>query len=406
MLNIPALRDEFSRLHTEATGVIDAAAAESRELSDEEKAANETRFSRLQAIKSQIDESAKFAGLAIEGAPEAKGNVTLPKDPAGREAFEASEGRKPLDGDKIDREEFGLALSKWALTGELDRKFATITTATAAGVLLPKQVATPLVPVASNAIRVGMAIHGVPPISSDSTAEMNIPVILAATGTDLSETGTGEENGADGSAIVNNINLKVSTVQSGQVWVSNLELGALDYDLLGAIVPGLADAREMRLEQKAMAAIIADAGITQIVNTATTTGFTYSNLVDLNRKPTTRFDRLKVIYLSNDAYAAAEKLVDGNGNPILNRDTQNQSLMRFNGTPVLKTDFLESLAADNVVGVLISFVGFRLRDAGGPKLIRYSNVPTKDDQTGLNQIGYHAHGYIPSAVVKLRTPAV
>ncbi|HEV7299249.1 MAG TPA: phage major capsid protein [Tepidisphaeraceae bacterium] len=406
-MDTKSLREEFSRLTTEGQTLLDTLATENRDKSEAEETASAARFSRLEKIKSLLDEQAKFASLKLaDDAGDGDANVVLPKEDPGRDAFNASEG-KGANGTaaepKVDRQQFNRALNHWALTGDMARQFATITTATQSGALLPKMVAQPVVVTYPTAFRQAMALYGVQPVSGSSTAEMNLPVVIAAVGSDLSETATsGTQNEP---SLTETINLKPAPIQSGQAWVSNLELAALDYDLLGSLVPSLIDAKEMRLEQKAMAAIIADTGITQSEATATISGLTYDNLVDLNNKLATRWDRQKVIILSPAAYTAACKLTGDDGHPVLLKDPQNQTLVRLNGTPVLKSDYLEAFGANKVVGILVSLVGFRLRDAGTQKIVRHLDDKDKVDQTGLNVIGYHAWGYAPSAMVKLKCPA-
>ena len=80
--------------------------------------------------------------------------------------------------------------------------------------------------------------------------------------------------------------------------------------------------------------------------------------------------------------------------------------MRFNGTPVLRCSCLEPFGASKCVGVLISLLGFRLRDVSVPDyLSRYVSVPNRPAQTGFNYIAPHGYGYAPSAVAKLKTSA-
>ena len=50
-------------------------------------------------------------------------------------------------------------------------------------------------------------------------------------------------------------------------------------------------------------------------------------------------------------------------------------------------------------------LGFRLRDVTQQNLARYTNQPGKPNQTGLDLFAYHAYGWAPSAVAKLKTPA-
>jgi HK97 family phage major capsid protein len=151
--------------------------------------------------------------------------------------------------------------------------------------------------------------------------------------------------------------------------------------------------------------MVADAGITQTVATATVTGFTYTNLVTLNRKLPKKFDVMKVIVLSKDAYTAAENLTTTTGFPILNQDAQNSELKRFNGTPVLRSDYLSTFGANNVVGFVMSMIGFRLRDAGQVTIQRYTQNQARPGQYGMNLLAFHGYGYAPSAMATLKCPA-
>lgn len=400
-----AMREEFTRLHTEATGVIEAAAKDNRELTDDEKKANEKRFNRMNAIKTTLDEKAKFAKLALQDDPEARGTVQKPADAPGRDAFQRSENRQTIDANgKIDRQEFNKALCGWALSGTMDRKFATITTATSSNALLPRQIAEPIVPTHANVFREAHALWGVLPISTGTTADMKIPVLDASAGGTVAEDASSETENAP--SLAQTITLTPSTYQSGTAWFSNMVLAANDFDLVTYAQADLTYAKEQGLENAIAAAIIGDGGISQNASTATTSGFTYGDLVDLNRKLPRKYDRQKVIILSAEAYAAAEKLVgDTDGHPILNKDPQNQELLRFNGTPVLRCDAFEDFGAGKVIGCIFSMIGFRLRDAGQPSLARYTQNAAKPDQTGFNLFAYHAHGYAASAIAKLVCPA-
>lgn len=397
------MREEFSRLHDEAGKLIETAATENRELSDEEKKANENRFGRMKQIQSVIEERTRFAALALSGDPSAGGTVQKPAEAPGREEFDKSEGRSVQVSDKIDRAEFSRALNQWAATGEMPRKFATITTATSSGALLPKSIALPSVPSAMNVFREGLAIYGLQPVITTTTEALTVPVLSTSAGGLVAENASSETENAP--SLSGSIVLNVGTYQSGSAYFSNLQLNATGFDLVTYINQDLMYAKELGLESAAIAAIIADAGITQTVATATTSGFTYDNLVDLNRKLPKRYDRLKVILLGSAAFSAAEKLVGDDGHPVLIKDPQNESLLRFNGTPVLRSDYLEAFGASKVVGIVASFMGFKLRDAGDLNLARYTQVPAKPSQTGFNLFGYHGYGYDPAAMATLKTPA-
>lgn len=264
--------------------------------------------------------------------------------------------------------------------------------------------AEPIVPTHANVFREAHALHGVQVITTGTTADMKIPVLDASAGGAVAENASSETENAP--SLAQTIALTPSTYQSGSAWFSNMVLAANDFDLVTYAQADLTYAKEQGFENAIAAAIIGDAGITQSVPTATTSGFTYANLVDLNRKLPRKYDRQKVIILSGDAYAAAEKLVgDTDGQPILNKDPQNQELLRFNGTPVLRCDAFEDFGADNVIGCIFSMIGFRLRDAGQASLARYTQNAAKPDQTGFNLFAYHAHGYAASAIATLKCPA-
>lgn len=412
--NVKELREEFSKLHTEATGVIDAAANENRELKDEEKTANETKFTRMKTIKALVDDDAKFAALALGDAPPpAEITVEKQKDAPGRAEFDASEGRgvtpedvDPLKLSDADKPKYSKELTHFARTGEMGpmaRKFATITTSTGSGILLPKAIAAPITPAAANAFRRAHDLNGVKPLETGNTAKLTIPVLDASSGGVVAENASTDTENPP--STTESIQLTPQTFESGSAWFSNLQLAAVDFDLLQSVLPQLTFAKELGLESAIAAALIADASITQVVTPATLTGFTYANLVDLNRALPSRYDMQKAIVLGRDAFAAAEKLVGSDGHPVLIMDPQNQGLYRFNGTFVLRSDFMEAFGASKCIGAVFSLMGFRIRDVTQQNLARYVNVPTRPNQTGLNLFAYHAYGWAPSAVAKFKTAA-
>jgi HK97 family phage major capsid protein len=357
MLKTKELREEFARLHGEATAIIEAAATEKRELKDEEKTANDTRFARMNQIKQAMDEHTRFAALAFEKAAEegAEGepSIQLSKDAPGRAEYEAS--KPDGQGMKFTKEQIRDAFNRWASTGDMDRKFATITTATASGALLPKEIGAPVVPTSSNAIRQAMAIYGVPAINTDKSSALTVPVIDASAGGQVAENASSETENAP--SLAESIDLSVKTYQSGSAWFSNLQLGATDFDIVAYAQTALAYSKELGLEAALVAALIADSGITQSVTTDATTGITYANLVDLNMALPKKYDQQKAILLSKTAFAAATKLVGDDGHPVLNVDPQNQSLVRFNGTPVIRCDNFDALGASKTIGATFSLLG-------------------------------------------------
>jgi HK97 family phage major capsid protein len=394
-MDIKALRAEFSRVQTEGLAVIEKAMAENRAPTAEETKANEERFARMETIKKQIDQHLKFAGCALVA-----GEVQLPVEAPGKEAFDGF-----ATGSKINRKEFAKAAGEWLRSGNMAQKFAAITTATQNSILLPVEVAQPIVPFATNAFRDAYTAYGMSPMYTESTATLDVPILDAATGGVVAENATTENESEPG--LTHSYPVVIKTVGSPQAWFSNQAIQAVGFDLLEASVPAMKFSAELGLEAAIVAAIKADGGVTQSVTASADSGdvgFDYDNLVDLNRSFKKKYDRLKVIILSQTSYAFAEKLTTSTGYPILNADAQNQELKRFNGTPVLRSDALEAFgAASRVIGLCISLVGFTLRDAGQPNLTRYVNIPTRQNQTGLALFQYNGWGYSTEAITKLVT---
>jgi HK97 family phage major capsid protein len=404
-MDITALRTEFADLHTKATALVEKVSTDKRDFTAEEKTANDGHVSRMKQIKATLDANKELAGLEFS-APESQ-NVERPTNPANKDDANITVGDTFAPKPKVNRQEFAKAMAQWAETGQMDpkmaAKFATITTATQNGIFLPTEVDQPIIPSATNTIREAMAALGVEPMKTTTTRKINIPIANTTAGGKVAETATTETE--QEASFSESVTLTPSTYQSGSSWFSNLDLAALDFDLMAAVLPGLAYSKELALESDIVSTMAADANVVQTVPTATVGGFIYDNLVSLNHKLPKRFNGLKAILLSKDAYAAAENLKSTTGFPILNQDAQNQSLKKFNGTPVIWTDYLSTFAANNVVGMVISMIGFRLRDAGQERVARYANYPLRADQTGFNLFGSHAFGYSINAVAKLVCPA-
>jgi HK97 family phage major capsid protein len=392
------LREEYANLHKSVEQIITVAAADKRDFTADEKEKQEKMFSRLQAINEQLSAEKKLAEFKFDA-----NDVQKPTQHPGQNALEQAEQFARGQMAKIDRKEFGKHFTQWSRNGDAG-KFATITGATQSGIMLPIEVVEPLVPTRLNTLREAHQLLGVEVFKTPTTAKVNLPVASATAGGVVAENASSETENEPG--FTGSISLPVSTYQSGSVWFSNQELSAVDFDLFSAIYPAMVYSKELGLESAAMAAIIADTNITQTVATSTVSGFTYANLVGLNRAFPKRYDTLKAIVLSQAAYTAAENLTTTTGYPILNAlDPQNSSMKYFNGTPVLRSDYLQSFGANHVVGVAISLVGFRLRDCDGQNIARYVQYPGRPNQTGFNLFAYHSYGYDPAAMATLVCPA-
>jgi HK97 family phage major capsid protein len=390
IVNLNELREEH------ATLVAQAEKFSADKATDEEKAEDAKRFARLDELKGLLERQERLAAHAFS-----KGNIDKPKDHPGKAEVEAVEKFSDIRviEKNIDRQDFSRQMRNWALTGDMG-KYATITTATQSSIFLPKSVLSPLTPSAANSFRAGYEAWGVPIMeTTGDTSTFNLPVADATAGGLVAENASSETENTP--TLTDSIVSTVKTYQSGAIYYSNLQLSATKFDLLSATVPALDYAKELGLESAIVAAMVADAGITQSTTTATATTFTYANMVAWNNSLPKRYQVQKVMLLSAAAYAAAEGLVDSQGRPILVTDAQNDRVRKIGGTPVVRCDYLGPMTTGQTVGLLFSLVGFHLRDAG-VGITRYTQVPAKPNQTGVNEFGYHAYGYAFGACSKLK----
>lgn len=400
-MNISKLRDEFATLQTAEESMLAKLESEKRDYTADEKTVSDANFARIAVIKTQLDKQKTLAENAF-----AKGEkIELPSEPEGRKEKEAVEIKVSdrFDAKTLSREEFNSSFKAWAQTGNADRRFATITTATQSGVFLPKGVLQPLTPTAPNAFREGYAAWGIDVMDTEGdTSSFSLPVVNAVAGGLVAENASSETTNTP--TLSESITSAVSTYQAGSVYFSNLQLAATKFDLVSATIPVLTYSKELGLESAIVSAMVADSNITQSVATATVSGFTFGNFSSLDTTLGKQYNRLKVLVLSKAGYAAAEGLTDTYGRPVMIADTQNQNLRKILGVPVVRSDYLSAFGANNIVGMMISLVGYHLRDAG-TLVTRYDQVPAKPNQIGINLFGYHAYGYAPSAVAFLKCPA-
>lgn len=407
MFDLTALRAEAATLFSSTETIIDRAAAENRELTEAERTETDTKFGRLNTIRGIEDQQNRLAGLAFARGAAQKLAGGPPGAAAAAAAGDVAGNTVELDFSTPEtRKAFRAALNNWARTGVMESRFATITSATATSALLPKDVLPPRVATAPSTIRQALALVGAEAVHTSGTEDISLPIVNPAGGGVVAENALAEtENAPDLSA---SVLLHCQTFQSGTAWFSNLVINANTFDLLTAMLPCLDYSVELAIESFVMAQIATDVKIVQRVSTATVAGMTYNNMVDLNRVLPKRYAFQQVIILSKAAFIAMEKLTDQVGRPILNVDAQNQSLKRFNGTPVLFTDLLPNggnFGANNVIGFIVSMVGFYLRDADGGGVQKYPPLPGRPNQTGFNEFQYHAVGYDVSAVALLVCPA-
>ncbi len=408
--------EEFARNHRDVESTIRRAQAEGRDLTDAEEHANKERFVAMKRINDQERHVMQFASTAINAAMDSGvrtgtvdvpgGTVTFPSDAPGRAEYERSVGINQFSagGGGGAREQFVQAAATFARTGSTDNRFATITTTSGspAGLLLPKEVAQPLITGDTNCFRLGLSLVGSAPVYTPGAQDLTIPLLDQNAGSIVPENAAVE---TENEPATNSIRLTPKMLQSGSAWFSDLAMAALNWDMASAIAPELSHSKELALESAITSAMIADT-TTGSVLTATTASVTYLNMLALLRAVPRRFSRQVFIVLGSETFAALERLLDSTGRPLLVQDPQNGELLRFNSMPIVRSDLLEAMGAPNrTVGLAISALGFRLRDCGQPAIARFANIPNRPAQVGFNLFQPHAWGWTPAAVVRLRTPA-
>lgn len=390
---VATLRTEFETLRTESQGVIDAAlAAGARPLTDTERADNDRRYNRMTAITGILNERARFAALAIQGDPAARGAVTQrPTDPPGRQEFDAVIGQGGFhignggqtEAERRDNYARGVAaVNHYIRHGTLPRgaeQFALITT-TGTSVMLPTRVGEPfLIRRMRNPIRAALAARGLKPIVTDGAEAINVPVFddTANNATDVAENLTAENNT---DPTVTGLSLGAVLRDSGTVWNSNSLLMSTGFDLLGYVEPMLEsriDAREIA----AWTALLAAGTVGK--TTATVNGVTYAELLDWQHSlaPARRFDG--VFFVSDGLLRTLRGLVDSQNRPIYQESLRDDAPDKLLGWPLFVDESLATPATGAVSGVAASAESLLIRDVRSRRMTRYMNDSAHGDQFGL-----------------------
>lgn len=368
---IKALREEFASLHTAAGQILTKAATEKRDLTGEEKTSNDARYARMDAIKAQIDALTKHASYAL-----ANGDAVTPELPAGKQQFDAEQNGKVT----FNAEKYAAALNLYARTGQQSRDLFVVTTATDSGVMLPKQVLPPVeVRRLSNAWRKLLGAFGLPvierqicasislPVSDDTANEGQAQAQDASSGTELDPTITG-------------VTLDPTLHSSKQLWLSNTQVNAVDFDMQSYALPLLSQRIEKTREKAAAVKAIA---LTPGKTTATTSGITYLELLDWEHSLSAAYRDDAGFVVNDSLYRALRGLVDDNNRPLLDVDPTGQFVAKIHGKPVVVCDYLEAIAAGKVSGAFVSASAVKVMDVMNTRIVRYINVPSKPDQTGF-----------------------
>lgn len=390
---IKQLREEFASLHTEAGKLLTLAATEKRDLTGEEKTSNEARYARMDAIRAQIDALAKHASYAL-----ANGDAVTPELPQGKQQFDAEQNGKVT----FDTVKFQSALNLYARTGQMNRDVFTITTATDSGVMLPKAVLPPVdIRRNANAWRKLLSAFNLPvierqicasislPVSDDSANEGEVLAQDASSGTELDPTLTG-------------VTLDPTLHSSKQLWLSNTQVLAVDFDVQSYALPLLSQRIEKTREKAGATKAIA---LTPGKTTATTSGITYLELLDWEHSLGAAYRDDAGFVINDSLYRVLRGLVDDNNRPILDVDPTGTFVAKIHGKPVIVCDYMEAVGAGKVSGAFVSASAVKIMDVLNTRFVRYINIPSKPDQTGFAIFQNGDCGFVTAGIKTLKHAA-
>ena len=420
MIRLKELREEFAHLQTEAQGIVDAAVKEKRDLTDDETKANETRFSRMTQVKKQLDEDHRFASLAIAAAVEGKpvvpsGSVQIGEngptlqfsaDAPGRQEYERNReagltfSLRPGESEEGAKLRYHRdAVNNFIRTGqEPDKRFTLITT-TGTGVLVPGRIGPPMtIKRQSNPFRAALLARGLQPIKTDGMESLTVPIFDdSANSADVIPQNATGDNPKD--PALSGLLLAAGLYDSGTVWSSNTLINSAGFDLMGYLEPLL----EERIDQTQAAAWITllQAG-TIGKTTASTTGVTYSELLDWQHSiPVVRRSD-GVFFVSDGLLRAIRGLVDSTGQPLFQLSMRDDVPDTLLGWPIFAVVGLPTPATGVVSGIAASASALAIRDVNNRRIARYSNQPNWPDQVGIRMFTNGGFNFVGSYVRTLK----
>jgi HK97 family phage major capsid protein len=392
------LKDEMLATRDEALNLVKKAQEEGRDITAEEKTANEKRYSRCMTIKGQLEEEQKFAELSV---PDVKEVLKMVKGNTGDKAKE--EYSKGLSVDHYT------AVNRYISTGIVPSQYTIIagppTTGTVSagnGITLPA--AKPIfIKRNINAFKAVLQAYDVKVITApywintpliDDTANVADVVAQDSTGDNVKE------------PLINNTVLGNNLYDSGTSWFSNGLLDNVDYDFLAEFQPAL----DKRLELKQLTAWTAytttgGTAATNVITSTSPTGVTYADLVKARFAMPTAYSQDMAWIVSRQFFAAVYGLVDAQGRPLYLQSLSDEAPDRLLNIPVFLTDTLSDTVANGISAMLVSASALRVREAGPRKIIRYVNYPQRLEQAGIREAQYGGFGFVQNGVVLFKQHA-
>ncbi len=417
-------RDEYCKLHKDATDLVAKIAkaneGRGRDLTGEEKTAQEKRYARMDQIREIGSQEIKLAAYAFQQQQQAASTeraiATASVNPAAAAAAIAAAGgggpafaseqefsRRIRAADPLATAYAKDGINHFLRTGQVPDAYKfIITTVTEGGIMLPKAVMAPyLVRRNVNAFRLAISYYGYHALETTTTDQITLPVWddTSNIGQPLSESATTDDT-AD-STLTGSVTLNGTLYESGSKWFSNTLLNAEGFDVLSYVAP----VQQLMYDKGQESAYTATAQGTSFSANytvpATQVGIKYEDLLNWEHTLVPAYRRDAVFVLSDSLYKTLRGMVDGNNRPIIDLNpagvlAQGEGplfIEQIHGKPIAVSDYMTAVnptvaaAGTLKTGLFISADAIKIRNVIPQRLTRYVNVPTYPDQTGYNLFG-------------------
>jgi HK97 family phage major capsid protein len=388
-MDLKTLREEFATLHGQSGAVLTLAATEKRELTADEKNANTARFSRMDSIQAQVNDAKRLAEFSV-----LNGEAELPVIPPGKAEFDAENPNTPIT---FDGQKFRSGLNFWARTGDPSKMKFAITSGTQSGIYIPNEVFAPItVNRLPNAIRQVLMKYGITPWTRALTESITIPVQDDSGNQGVAQSESATSGTAVDPSLTGSLKLEPTLYSSKQQWLSNTTVNAVDFDLVGAMLPML----YRRLDK-----IQESTWVTKMISTATdaptpsgTISLGYQDILQWEHSLQAAYRSDAAFIVSDSAYQVLRGIVDNVNRPIFDLDPTNSFQGTLHGKPIIVSDYFDAMGAGNTVGAFVSASALQVFDAGQKRLARYILQPAYPDQTGFELFGNGDFGFVGAGV--------
>lgn len=372
------LRHEYAALHTECGKLISTVATDKRDMTAEEKATQDKRYTRMDSIRTMDAEEKRLAKYAFEH--EETENFST-KETKEKLAAAIDGAPLPKKGSDEYKQMHRDAINHYLRTGEKDQRFVITTGSTA---MLPTYILPPTsIRRNNNSFRAILEATGNKPLETSDTATYDLPV--------WDDTGNAGDQPAENAtsdvavdvAVSGSVTIGAGLFSSKTRWFSNSVIMANGFDIVGYITPILQKSVDKKQESAWTTTLVALTGQTKV--NASKAAVTYSELLAWEHTLPSAYRLDAAFSVSDTLYQGLRGLVDGNSRPIMDLDPTNVFQSSIHGKKVFINDYLSAMGtANGFAGAFISGEAIYLRDVVPSRLTRYVNIPSQRDQTGYD----------------------